>query len=135
MPYKDPEKQRLYFHQYDTNRTPAQKAQKQVARKLRSGGRNKDFLQAQLRDLPKHPTKPTLEQLQEWIYDAVCEICGKTKQENGRSLCLDHSHKTDEFRGFLCDDCNKGLGCFKDSIQLLEKAKQHLENPPARNYI
>lgn len=57
----------------------------------------------------------------------VCEICGrsaeeatKTKSKYGpHSLCVDHNHSTNKFRGGLCSLCNRQLGWFeknKDSI-------------------
>lgn len=58
-----------------------------------------------------------------------CEICGKvfTQQEfeqayfdNGKKkmirteACLDHNHKTGNFRGLLCQSCNRNLGWFEE---------------------
>ena len=51
-----------------------------------------------------------------------CELCGTTEQ-----LHIDHNHKTNEVRGVLCTNCNRGLGHFKDSSKLLLKAVQYLE--------
>lgn len=52
-----------------------------------------------------------------------CEICNlKIK-----SLCLDHCHKTGQLRGFLCNNCNTGLGSFKDSPELMIKAIKYLK--------
>lgn len=59
-----------------------------------------------------------------------CQICGKTPTT--RSLSVDHCHKTNRFRGFLCSNCNLGLGYFKDNPELLEKAKDYLEEFNAR---
>ena len=39
---------------------------------------------------------------------------------------LDHNHGTGQFRGFLCDSCNTGLGKFKDDPDLLERAISYL---------
>ena len=50
-----------------------------------------------------------------------CEICGI--KEN---LCYDHCHDTMEFRGVLCQSCNKGLGCFQDNLKGLMKAVNYL---------
>lgn len=46
-----------------------------------------------------------------------CNICGKISK-----LSVDHDHKTNKFRGLLCDNCNLGLGHFKDDPLLLEFA-------------
>ena len=57
-----------------------------------------------------------------------CVICGKTPAEqNGRRLCVDHDHKTDEIRGLLCDNCNQGLGRFQDNPVLLRSAINYLQ--------
>jgi hypothetical protein len=39
---------------------------------------------------------------------------------------LDHSHSTGKARGFLCRNCNIGLGHFKDDLDLLDKAMEYL---------
>ena len=51
-----------------------------------------------------------------------CELCGSTLQ-----LHIDHNHITNEIRGVLCTNCNRGLGHFKDSPELLKKAAEYLE--------
>ncbi len=59
----------------------------------------------------------------------VCAVCGGENIEvNGfqRSLAVDHCHKENKVRGLLCDYCNRGLGLLKDSVELLERAKQYL---------
>lgn len=40
--------------------------------------------------------------------------------------CIDHLHGSRHVRGLLCNECNKGLGMFKDSRKLLESAIQYL---------
>ena len=42
---------------------------------------------------------------------SVCEICGRPAQ------CMDHCHKTLQFRGWLCTLCNTSLGGLGDSRQ------------------
>lgn len=58
----------------------------------------------------------------------ICGICKKTVQENGKYLALDHCHKTGKIRGYLCHDCNLGIGNFKDDPNLLESAVTYLKN-------
>jgi len=55
-----------------------------------------------------------------------CLICNRTEQEIGRRFCVDHCHQTGKIRGLLCDNCNTGLGFFKDNIKLLKKAIKYL---------
>jgi hypothetical protein len=61
----------------------------------------------------------------------VCAICGGppngvTKFYMGNNFSIDHDHKTGEVRGLVCQSCNHGLGCFKDSPVLLQKAIDYL---------
>lgn len=58
----------------------------------------------------------------------VCAICGGVTKNNrwGRTLMVDHCHKTGKVRQLLCDICNKGLGHFRDNIDIMEKAIAYL---------
>ena len=53
---------------------------------------------------------------------SCCDMCGKY----GVKLFLDHCHKTDRFRGWLCNNCNRGLGFLGDDIESLEVARRYL---------
>ena len=63
-------------------------------------------------------TKRLIEQNEE------CAICGK---KLGQKLRIDHNHTTGKLRGLLCDNCNWGLGNFKDNTELLKNAILYLE--------
>jgi len=52
----------------------------------------------------------------------LCAIC-KLKP----ATHLDHDHTNNHVRGFLCDDCNRGLGSFRDNINSLLNACIYLE--------
>lgn len=60
------------------------------------------------------------------LYGSACNICGTTDKIGGRHLAYDHDHTTGKFRGFLCMNCNQGLGKFFDKIELLESAITYL---------
>lgn len=53
-----------------------------------------------------------------------CQICNKI-QEN-RRLSLDHDHITGKLRGFICHNCNVGLGHFQDDAAILSSAIEYL---------
>jgi hypothetical protein len=50
-------------------------------------------------------------------------ICGRETEE----LQRDHCHLTDKNRGWLCKQCNLGLGMFKDDIEILKRAIVYLQ--------
>lgn len=50
-----------------------------------------------------------------------CLICSSPSSE------LDHNHETLEIRGWLCGNCNRGLGLFKDNPDTLRMAAEFLE--------
>lgn len=54
-----------------------------------------------------------------------CAICGDPPPK-GKTLMLDHCHRTGAIRGLLCGHCNSGLGFFKDNPQVLRQAIDYL---------
>jgi hypothetical protein len=59
-----------------------------------------------------------------------CAICRTDKPARfgriSKSFHVDHDHKTKKVRGLLCSSCNQGLGYFKDSTTLLQRAMEYL---------
>lgn len=58
-------------------------------------------------------------------YDGHCPICGRSDEEV--TMCLDHDHEAGEVRGWICKNCNLGLGRFRDDPEALERAIQYVE--------
>ena len=63
--------------------------------------------------LSKQHTKPNT---------ITCPICERERTD----IVLDHDHSTNEFRGWLCNDCNSGLGKFGDCPEFLWRAIEYL---------
>lgn len=88
-----------------------------VNRKFASGGiarraycidcGNKQKPASGVKFYPKKPQKLT------------CPLCGD-EVEGGHNIVLDHNHKTGKIRGFVCDNCNTGMGRAKDDIRILQ---------------
>jgi hypothetical protein len=54
-----------------------------------------------------------------------CPICNK--EISLTDSAIDHTHLTEKFRGVLCKKCNRGLGLFEDSPNILENALNYLK--------
>lgn len=52
-----------------------------------------------------------------------CGICDRKISD----FHIDHCHKTNTYRGLLCQFCNTGLGLFRDNTIYLEKAIEYLK--------
>jgi DNA-directed RNA polymerase subunit RPC12/RpoP len=66
--------------------------------------------------------------------DYKCPICLKNNEElkgvGGKRAkdcwTVDHDHETKKFRGYLCHNCNRAIGNFKDDIERLWRAIEYL---------
>lgn len=57
------------------------------------------------------------------VQNGECAICHRTV--NGR-LHIDHDHATNEIRGLLCNDCNRGIGLLGDDYSRLIDAAMYV---------
>ncbi|WP_424214802.1 endonuclease VII domain-containing protein [Streptomyces sp. BI20] len=63
----------------------------------------------------------------------VCAIC---EQPRSYRLNVDHCHKSGLIRGALCRMCNgRLLTAARDNAQILRRAADYLENPPAPRFL
>lgn len=112
---------------------------------------NKEHVRARQRELyrAKHPAKPAptedekraallkrretfkaYRRRKDGVVDAhgasksgPCEICGASTDV----LHLDHDHSSGRVRGWLCGNCNRALGLFRDNEMILRRAIKYLE--------
>ena len=60
-----------------------------------------------------------------------CAICAVPMEPRGKSVnsvAVDHNHSTGQVRALLCTQCNRGIGCLKDSPEVLEAAARYLRS-------
>jgi len=99
----------------------------EIREKRRAKGRDKNGLRYQHRfSLKKAGITPEeyVEQLA--TQNDRCAICGRHKSLFKKAMHADHDHKSNRFRGILCESCNRGLGHFMDDPELLKKAACYL---------
>lgn len=58
--------------------------------------------------------------------EGVCAICRQTSAVH-KKLAVDHCHDTSKIRGLLCENCNRGIGMFRNSTNLLSNAIDYLD--------
>ena len=56
----------------------------------------------------------------------LCGICKADLTDHYRRPTVDHCHKSELVRGILCNQCNAGLGQFKDNPELMEAAASYV---------
>lgn len=71
---------------------------------------------------------------------AACECCGfipdhKNKNGSTRVLNVDHCHKSDVFRGWLCWNCNVAIGKLGDDINGIMNAARYLKRAASTNIL
>jgi hypothetical protein len=59
----------------------------------------------------------------------VCAGCGEPPR--GRSLAVDHCHKTGRIRGLLCWHCNRAIGIARDNAAAMTRLGTYLLRPSA----
>ena len=69
----------------------------------------------------------------ESAFTGRCDICGVPEAELNKKLCMDHDHASGQFRGWLCRNCNSGIGHMKDSEDIIVNALHYLMNPVRNN--
>ena len=55
----------------------------------------------------------------------LCEICKKPATK-GNKIVFDHCHESETFRGYLCNTCNRSIGCLGDDIPSILRVINYL---------
>lgn len=125
--YLNPE---LFYKYPDgTSSYYCQECAKFSARKLHKAKENdREYQRSKRSGWIKRAHGITLQEYEEKLakQNNACAICDVQLVARGHLTHLDHDHKTGVLRQFLCTNCNRGLGHFQDSIELLEKASKYL---------
>jgi hypothetical protein len=73
-----------------------------------------------------------LKKLYKYPIHEVCDCCNfnfsNSPKRGKRNLVLDHNHETHEFRGYICESCNTGIGKLGDDVNGLTMANTYLNN-------
>lgn len=56
-----------------------------------------------------------------------CAICKQPCATHGKTLSIDHDHKTGKIRGLLCINCNSALGLLKEDEDLIWNLLEYLK--------
>jgi hypothetical protein len=59
---------------------------------------------------------------QQVLLSKPCAICGN------KATHIDHCHQTNRVRGGLCNNCNTGLGMFRDNPALMVNAIKYVKS-------
>ena len=60
-----------------------------------------------------------------------CPICNFYTEK----WILDHCHTSNDFRGYICNNCNLGIGRFYDDVEYLKKAIVYLQGDVSKNTV
>lgn len=156
MPYKDPQKKKEcdklwmrrkrktpeYKKYLESKRTPEQKTKTAYAIQWRRNNLDKikRYVDVENKRNPWGPRDRRLRfnfgidghQYDTYLLNQknLCAICSSQMTKP----CLDHDHKTEIVRSFLCSQCNSGLGMYDDDPDLLQKAAKYILKHKYENY-
>lgn len=106
----------LSIHEFEKNqRSPngvrSRRSECRDCRKGKKGARATDK-KAFEKNNPKPPIGDTFQ----------CPICVRMFTVNKTNVNLDHDNTTGEIRGWICADCNTGMGKMRDDISVFARA-------------
>ena len=76
----------------------------------------------------KHKYGITVEQYDALVHlqSGCCAICFRDCRDDHSGLVVDHNHDTGAVRALLCSGCNTGIGCLKESTEIMISAMKYL---------
>jgi hypothetical protein len=60
----------------------------------------------------------------------ACAVCARTE-----GLVFDHCHTTEQFRGYLCDPCNRSMGVLGDNVEGLLRYVSYLNRTEKKTVV
>ncbi len=140
MPQKTKELRAAYMRKWRKKNPEKVKERSRVYREknretLRERAKGYRMQHPEIKSSPEYRRKHTLKQynITEDDYNDIfaaqngkCLICGRHQSEIGKSLHIDHCHKTGKVRGLLCSNCNTAIGLLQDDIENLKCAIMYL---------
>lgn len=117
----DRERARNYYHEHKKEYKAYVKAHPEVHRRSAL----KTFYKLTMEEYDKMLIKQ----------DGKCAICSGAQEELKKPLVVDHDHNTGAVRGLLCPNCNHGLGRFKDSLEIVQRAVAYLQYGEILNVV
>jgi hypothetical protein len=123
MPYKDPAAKLAYMKKYNATKEVKERS----AQWYQDNKEHKDLYDR--RRILKLKYNITPEDYNRMLdqQNGCCKICNVHYLTLNRILAVDHCHTTGRVRSLLCNNCNTGLGLFKDNIELMKKAIDYLQ--------
>lgn len=75
------------------------------------------------------PCDATEEEI-ETAFTGFCHTCGRAEKDNNKRLCIDHSHNIEinNFRGWLCSNCNRFAGRLEKNRTLVSSLLKYLDS-------
>jgi len=123
-------KLRTEFHKRNSDKYKLQAYCKLCRKEIQNNYENTEIGKLRRREAGlKHKYKMSLQQYLEKAMEQnyCCAICGLHESNFKNPLSVDHDHNTGKIRGLLCQNCNKGIGNLKESIQNFQQAIWYLQ--------
>lgn len=141
MPHKDPEARRQYHRDYRRRNLDAHREKRAAALKQwRAANPEKRKKQARENSRRRREADPRAAAAANRKHRGLpeptrtqpryCECCASPA--TGRNMHLDHCHATGRFRGWLCTNCNVGIGNLGDNLVGVQRAMLYLRRNSPR---